>query len=32
MIQYICNSALHTFIKLLSFEIVFEIKANFQFD
>ena len=29
MIQYVYNSASYTFIELLSFEVVFEIKADF---
>ena len=32
MIQYVYNSALHAFTELSSFKIVFEIKADFQFD
>ena len=32
MIQYVYNSASHAFIELSSFEVVFEIKTDFQFD
>ena len=32
MIQYVYNNASHAFIELLSFEVVFEIKTDFQFN
>ena len=32
MIQYVYNNALHAFIKYSLFEIVFKVKADFQFN